>query len=187
MYMHIFCLNNPETWCSLILIMEFCHNQRLHFTTKKSPFFLMMGYKPRNLSMAFDRMNIPTAEERLHILKEAQNETITAYELARQKMAVCSTWGFTPFNLGDKVWLDGQNLKTGLSYWKFAPKCFGPFEITEVLRLVSYHLQLSRTWHIHPVFYAIVEVQVLGHPGYSVTSLCRWPQLFFSRFLHGTS
>ena len=115
-YMRIFCLNNPETWSSLVPIMEFCHNQRLHSTMKKSPFFLMMGYEPRDLPMAFDRTNVPTAEERLRTLKEARNEATAAHKLARQKMAAHSTRGFTPFNLGDKVWLDRQNLKTGLPY-----------------------------------------------------------------------
>ena len=79
-----------------------------------------------------------------------------AHKLARQKMAACSTRSFTPFNLGDKVWLDGQNLKTGLPYQKFAPKCFGPFKITKVLGSVSYRLQLPETWRIHPVFHAIL-------------------------------
>ena len=154
--MQIFCSNNPETWSFLIPIMEFCHNQRLHSTTRKSPFFLMMGYEPRDLPVAFDRMNIPTVEVRLCTLKEARNEATAAHELARQKMAAHSTCSFTPFNLGDKVWLDGRNLKTGLPYRKFALKCFGPFKITKVLGLVSYHLQLPETWHIHPVFHTIL-------------------------------
>ena len=116
----------------------------------------MMGYEPQDLPVAFDRMNVPTAEERLHTFKEAQNEAIAAHELARQKMAACSTRSFTPFNLGDKIWLDGQNLKTGLPYRKFAPKRFGPFKITEVLGLVSYCLQLPETCHIHLVFHTIL-------------------------------
>ena len=71
-------------------------------------------------------------------------------------MAARSTCGFTPFNLGNKVWLDRQNLKTGLPYQKFALKHFGPFKITEVLGPVFYYLQLPGTWHIHPVFHAIL-------------------------------
>ena len=123
---------------------------------KKLPFFLMMGYEPQDLPMAFDRTNVPTVEERLPTLKEARNEATAAHELARQKMAARSTRSFTPFNLGDKVWLDRWNLKTGLPYRKFAPKCFSPFKITEVLGPVSYCLQLSGTWRIHPVFHAIL-------------------------------
>ena len=69
-YMHIFYSNNPETWFPLILIMEFCHNQRLHSIMKKSPFFLMIGYKPQDLPMVFNRTNVSTAEERLCTLKE---------------------------------------------------------------------------------------------------------------------
>ena len=159
--MWIFCSNNPETWSSLIPIMEFCHNQRLHSTTKKLPFFLMMGYEPQDLPVVFNRTNMPTAEDRLHTLKEARNEAAAAHKLARQKMATCSTRGFTLFNLGDKVWLDGWNLKTGLPYQKFTPKCFSPFKITKVLGPVSYRLQLPETWHIHPVFHAILLLSYL--------------------------
>ena len=100
---------------------------------KKSPFFLMMDYKPWDIPIAFERTNVPTVDERLCTLKEVWNKAITAYELARQKMTVHLIWGFTPFNVGDKVWLDGQNLKTGLSYQKFILKHFGFFEITEAL------------------------------------------------------
>ena len=40
-------------------------------------------------------------------------------------------------------------------------KCFGPFKTTEVLRPVSYRLQLSRTWHIHPIIHAILLLPYL--------------------------
>ena len=71
-------------------------------------------------------------------------------------MAAHFTCSFTLFNLGDKVWLDRWNLKTGLPYRKSAPKHFGPFKITKVLRPVSYRLQLPETWRIHPMFHAIL-------------------------------
>ena len=61
-YLRIFCSNHPETWSSLNSIMEFCHNQCLHSTTKTSPFNLMMGYEPRDIPLVFERTNMPTVE-----------------------------------------------------------------------------------------------------------------------------
>ena len=37
---------------------------------------------------------------------------------------------------------------------KMAPKCEGPFEIEDVLGLVTYQLKLLESWKIHKVFHA---------------------------------
>jgi hypothetical protein len=116
----------------------------------------MMGYEPKDIPLAFDRTNAPTAEQRIKILNEARNEASAAHELARQKVAERSTRGFTPFKKGDQVWLDGRNLKIGYQSRKLAPKREGPFEITEVLGPVTYRLKLPNQWRIHDVFHAIL-------------------------------
>ena len=67
-YFRIFCSNNPETWVNLNPIAEFCHNQRVHSTTKQSPFFLMLGYAPRDIPLAFSQSKVPAAEQRLKVL-----------------------------------------------------------------------------------------------------------------------
>ena len=60
---------------------------------------------------------------------------------------------FTPFQKGEKVWLDSRNLKT-LYHKKMAPRREGPFEITDVLGPLTYQLKLPETWRIHNVFHA---------------------------------
>ena len=60
---------------------------------------------------------------------------------------------FTPFQKGEKVWLDSRNLKT-LYHKKMAPRREGPFEITDVLGPLTYRLELPETWRIHNVFHA---------------------------------
>ena len=81
--------------------------------TKQSLFYLMMGYKPKDIPFAFENINTPTAEQRLKTIKEARNEASAAHKLARQWMVEWSTQGFTPFEKEQKVWLDGRNLKIG--------------------------------------------------------------------------
>jgi len=134
--------------------MEFSHNQKVHSVTKQSPFYLMMGYEPKDIPLAFENTNTPAAEQRLKTLKEARNEASAAHELARQQMAEWSTRGFTPFEKGQKVWLDSRNLKIGYESRKLAPKREGPFEITEIMGPITYHLKLPDQWQIHPVFHA---------------------------------
>ena len=61
---------------------------------------------------------------------------------------------FTPFSIGDNVWLKARNLKRKVVDPKFAPKREGLFLITKVLSSLSYQLKLPDTWKIHPVFHA---------------------------------
>ena len=61
-YFQIFCSNNPTMWNQLNPLMEFSHNQKVHFTTKQTPFYLMMGYEPKDIPLAFERTNAPAVE-----------------------------------------------------------------------------------------------------------------------------
>jgi hypothetical protein len=60
---------------------------------------------------------------------------------------------FYPFVMGQKVWLEGTNLKTSHPTKKFTPKQYGPFSITDVIFPVVYHLTLPQSWKIHNVFH----------------------------------
>ena len=102
----------------------------------------MMGYELKDIPLAFDKTNAPTAEQWVKTLHKPKNKTAAALELVRQKMAERSTQGFTPFKKREQVQLYGQNLKIGYLSWKLASKWGGPFMITEVLRPVTYHLKL---------------------------------------------
>jgi len=61
--------------------------------------------------------------------------------------------GFTPFETGQKVWLDAKNLKMGHPTQKLTPKREGPFAIIEKISNFFYQLQLPMQWRIHPIFH----------------------------------
>ena len=61
---------------------------------------------------------------------------------------------FTPFQKGDKVWLEATNLKIAYPSRKLAPKQEGPFTISEVLGPLTYRLKLPHQWKIHDMFHA---------------------------------
>ena len=69
-------------------------------------------------------------------------------------MAAHTHCSFSPFKLGDKIWLEARNLKCSVVNPKFAPKQEGPFTITRVLSPIVYQLRLPKMWKIHPVFHA---------------------------------
>jgi Chromo (CHRromatin Organisation MOdifier) domain len=55
--------------------------------------------------------------------------------------------------VGQKVWLEGTNLKTSHLTKKLAPKQYGLFPITDVISPIVYHLTLPPTWKIHNIFH----------------------------------
>ena len=61
---------------------------------------------------------------------------------------------FSPWKVGDKVWLEATNLQIPYPSRKLAPKCHSPFEIAQVLSPLTYRLRLPSTWKIHDVFHA---------------------------------
>ena len=87
-------------------------------------------------------------------LEEAWKEALATYETAHQIMKKQSTRNFSPWKVGDKVWLEATNLHLHYPSWKLFPKKQGPFEISQVLLPLTYHLQLPPTWKIHDVFHA---------------------------------
>ena len=60
---------------------------------------------------------------------------------------------FEPYQLGDKVWLEGRNLMTMHPTAKLAPRRYRPFPITWVISRTSYQLKLPPQWKIHNVFH----------------------------------
>ena len=85
-----------------------------------------------------------------------REEALAAHELARGRILDRRKSTFTPFEKGDKVWLDSRNIKTSY-HKKMKPKLEGPFEITEVLGPVTYRLKLPASWRIHDVFHAVLS------------------------------
>ena len=64
---------------------------------------------------------------------------------------------FRPFTQGQKVWLEGTNLKLTHLTSKLAPRHYGPFKIAHILSPVVYQLMLLPQWkqkRIHDVFHA---------------------------------
>ena len=57
------------------------------------------------------------------------------------------------FKIGDKVWVEGHNLKTDRPSIKLVAKRYGPFKIRRVLSPITYQLQLPLSWKIHDVFH----------------------------------
>lgn len=75
-------------------------------------------------------------EERLRSLEKTRQQLADSWAMAEQ---LAEAEQLEPvFWVGDKVWLEGKNIRTMQPSAKLAAKRHGPFEIIEVLGPVSY-------------------------------------------------
>jgi hypothetical protein len=154
-YLWIYCRTNPETWVEHLPLAEFVHNHRKHNSRNASPFYLMMGYNPRSLPHTLASSTVPAAEECVRLLQKAREEAIACHNIAMQRMAERSHGvKYTPWKVGDKVWLSAKNLIVPIPKKKLGPKRYGPFPIKTVLSPITFTLQLPEQWRIHPTFHA---------------------------------
>jgi hypothetical protein len=141
---------HQTNWAPYLPIAQFAHNNWPSDTTRKSPFFLLMGYNPR-ADWISAPSPLPQATLLLEQLKQAQD---TAQQLMIKAQQSWVKHHDTPkYKEGDQVWLEGKNLRLNQPTAKLAPRRHGPFKVIKVLSPVSYQLALPTQWSIHPVFH----------------------------------
>ena len=113
----------------------------------------MHGEAPLAILTSFKNTKFPSVAKKIKNLVTSWEEALAAHELAQSQMAEQIRSNFTPFKEGQMVWLDTRHLKMNY-HQEMAPKREGPFEIEEVLELVTYQLKLPEAWKIHKVFHA---------------------------------
>jgi hypothetical protein len=165
-YLAIYCHSHPETWKKNLATMEFTHNNWRHADQPKTSFEIIQGESPKALLLTYENTKFPSINNKIKQMMTDWDKALAAHELARARIAERRQNTFTPFIVGQKVWLDTRNMKTNY-HKKMALKQEGPFKVEEVLGPVTYRLKLPTTWKIHNVFHAVllkpyVETEVHG-------------------------
>ena len=131
-------------------IAQFAHNNWPSDTTRKSPFFLLMGYNP-HADWHHTTSPLPQVTLCLNQFKKAREQACTLMIKAQQSWVKHKD---TPkYKEGDLVWLEGRNLRLSQPTPKLAPRRHSPFKVVQVMSPVNYHLKLPTQWSIHPVFH----------------------------------
>ena len=71
----------------------------------------MYRENPMAIPIAYQKTNLPSVNNWLNSLHQAQDKAQVTHELARQQMLQRITNKFKPFQKGDKVQLESKNLK----------------------------------------------------------------------------
>ena len=151
-YLCIFSNFHQTDWARWLPLAQYAHNSWPSATTKKAPFELIMGHIPR-VHQPIKVSTSPSVTDRLQQIKEARQQAAEAIKRSQELMTRIST-RFTPYCVGEKVWLDACNLNTSHPSAKLAPRRYGPFTVTKAISRTSFRLELPPQWKVHPVFHA---------------------------------
>jgi transposase InsO family protein len=151
-YLRIFTNFQQTDWASWLPLAQYAHNSWPNATTKKAPFELIMGHIPR-VHQTTHTSTSPSVETRLQNVTEVRQQVAEAIRRSQELVTHIPT-RFTPYCVGDKVWLDAKNLNTSHPSAKLGPKQYGPFLVTAAISRMSFCLKLPPQWKIHNVFHA---------------------------------
>jgi hypothetical protein len=151
-YLRIFTNFQQNDWASWLPLAQYTHNSWPNATTKKAPFELIMGHIPRVHQTTCTSIS-PSVETRLQNVTEVRQQVAEAIRRSQELTTHIPTC-FTPYCIGDKVWLDAKNLNTSHPSAKLGPKRYGPFLVTAAVSRTSFRLKLPPQWKIHNVFHA---------------------------------
>jgi len=88
-------------------------------------------------------------------MKLISNAREQAQEALKQMQAtMIKETRFKEFEIGQKVWLEGKNIKRPYDSPKLSPKRYGPFRVVAKISPVAYKLQIPAMWQVHDVFHA---------------------------------
>ena len=97
---------------------------------------------------------MPSIKQRLEDITAAW-DTAQEVQHKAQESWVKERPHYKAFSTGDKVWLEGTNLRLPATVTpKLSPRRYGPFEVVAKISHVAYKLKLPVTWKIHNVFHA---------------------------------
>src|ERR1700736_6308236 len=154
-FLRIWTNNSQNDWNECLSLAEFAYNNKVHSSTGYSPFFLTYGHHP---SFTLDPRRYTPVESISSFtnrMKQLQDKATIALTQAASRMKEQydkKRAESRSFNIGDKVWLEGTNIRTKRPMKKLDDKRFGPFEILEKIGYSAYKLSLPKSWKQYPVF-----------------------------------
>jgi hypothetical protein len=163
-YLRIFTNERQGDWDELLPLAEFQYNNRVHASTRETPFMLDTGRHPR---MGFEPHARPSRVEAANEFKERMASTLeearSALIKAKDDMAKYYDRRRRPaptFKPGDRVYLDASDIKTTRPSQKLSHRRLGPFEVLEAVGSHAYRLKLPRSLQLlHPVFPVVKLLQ----------------------------
>ncbi len=149
----MFCNHQKDNWNALLHMAEFAWNNHYHHSIRITPFYANYGRHPVLTNRApLEDIPVPKRVERIHeVQKEIEGDLHLVSRI--QKKYFDQRRGMNPqFQVGERVYLETENLVTDEGSRKLSDKRTGPFEIVRRISESAYELKLPPHMNCHPVF-----------------------------------
>jgi len=149
--------HRQEQWPEWLGTAEFAYNNKVHSSTRTSPFKANYGQDPRMGFEGRKRGKYAGAEKFIEKIKEIQEEAKAVLRKAQEKMKkyVDRKRGeVDDYKVGDLVMLSTKDLKyqmIGRRTGKLMERFVDPYKIKKIVSSNAVELELPSTVKIHPV------------------------------------
>jgi len=156
-YLRVFIDHRQEQWPDWLGMAEFAYNNKIHATTKISPFKVNYGQDPR---MGFEgrrKGKYKTAGKFIEKMRKIQEEAKAALGKAQKEMkkfADRKRGKGEEYRVEDLVLLSTKDLKwqiKGRRSEKLTERFVGPYKVKEIVSSNTIELELPKSIKIHPV------------------------------------
>jgi hypothetical protein len=146
-YLRLFVSHRQDDWAEWIAIAEFSYNNKIHLSTKVSPFYANYGYHPRMGTEPHRYTKVEAANEFANQMKHIHEEAQATMTKAQEEMKQYANYhhGEPPkYEVGQKVWLEMENLNIKRPLKKLTKKHSRPYPIVKINILCCPHDVLDR-------------------------------------------
>jgi len=156
-YLRMFVDHKQEQWPDWLGMAEFTYNNKMHSSTKTSPFKVNYGQDPR---MGFEvrrKGKYERVEKFVIKMKKVQKEAKVALGKIQEKIkkyADRKREEVNEYKVGDLVMLSTKDLKyqmVGRRTEKLTERFIDPYKIKKIVSINAVELELPSTVRIHPV------------------------------------
>ena len=159
-YLRIFVNHHQNDWVEWLPMAAFSYNNKVHSSTGFSPLYLNKGFHVDtglNIQRQVKNESAETFAKRMKSIHEEAESALKAAQETMKRYYDRKRGESRDYKVGDRVWLEGYNIKTDRPMKKLEDKRYGPFTILKKVGRSSYQLQLPKTWRsLHPVFNEVV-------------------------------
>ena len=156
-YLRMFIDHRQEQWPDWLGTVEFAYNNKVHSSTKTSPFKANYGQDPRMGFEVRKKRKYKGAEKFVIKIKEVQKEAKAVLGKVQEEMkkyADRKRAEVDEYKVGDLVMLSTKDLKyqmVGRRTEKLTERLVGPYKIKKIVSSNAVELELPNTIKIHLV------------------------------------
>src|SRR5882724_11000186 len=155
-FLRLFVNQQQDDWYEWLAIAEFSYNDWIHASTCSSPFMMDTGQNPQLGMEPMRESRLETLNDFTSRMEAAMKEACSALSQAADDMAHfydAHRREAPLYTVGDKVWLNGQNITMTHLMKKLDHKWLGPYPVDKVISRNTYRLKLPSSFgRSHPLF-----------------------------------